>query len=275
MPDAERFAFGRNWSAFLERLDEARVAEAEASLRRFLGRPDLKGASFLDIGSGSGLFSLAARRLGAERIVSFDYDADSVACTRALKERFFPDDPRWIVLRGSALDAGFLDGLGRFDVVYSWGVLHHTGDLRRALELAGERVKPGGLLYVAIYNDQGFRTRVWTAVKRLYNRLPGFLRPVLLVLGAAVLWGPTFARDLLRRGDPSASWRAYGRHRGMSAWHDVVDWVGGWPFEAARPAEIDAFCRARGFEPRGLSTCGGGHGCNEFLFRRAPDRAGA
>src|SRR5918911_286314 len=121
----ERFEFGRNWAKFLALLNEQRIADAENSLRQMLECEDLKGRSFLDIGSGSGLFSLAARRLGA-RVHSFDYDPHSVACTMELRRRFCPEDAAWTVETGSALDADYLKRLGRFDVVYSWGVLHHT-----------------------------------------------------------------------------------------------------------------------------------------------------
>src|ERR1700704_486469 len=103
----KRFEFGKNWSRFLTLLDDSRIARAEESLKMMLQVEDLEGKSFLDIGSGSGLFSLAARRLGA-RVHSFDYDPHSVACTRELRSRYFPDDPQWTVEQGSALDEEYL-----------------------------------------------------------------------------------------------------------------------------------------------------------------------
>src|SRR3954454_16328911 len=117
----ERFEFGENWRRFLDVLDEERITRAERSLRDMLGVESLSGRSFLDIGSGSGLFSLAARRLGAERVHSFDFDPQSVACTRELRRRYFGDDPRWTIEQRSVLEEGFVEGLGRWDVVYSGG----------------------------------------------------------------------------------------------------------------------------------------------------------
>ena len=94
------FGFGKNWQAFLAVLDDERIQMAEQSLRDALECQDLEGKTFLDMGSGSGLFSLAARRLGAT-VRSADVDPDSVACTAELKRRYFPDDPTWIVEHGS------------------------------------------------------------------------------------------------------------------------------------------------------------------------------
>lgn len=267
--ERDRFEFGENWTRFLRLLTEERIAAAERSLTEWLGMSDLAGKRFLDIGSGSGLFSLAARRLGA-RVHSFDYDVQSVACAEELKHRYYPDDERWTVARASVLDADYVRSLGTFDVVYSWGVLHHTGDMWRALERAALAVAPGGLLFVAIYNDQGRASRTWTAVKRIYNRLPRALRFLILWPAFVRLWGPTLIRDLAR-GRPLASWRHYGGGaRGMSPWRDVVDWVGGYPFEVAKPEQIFDFYRARGFVLTRLKTCGGGLGCNEFVFERTP-----
>ena len=264
--DEERFAFGRNWAGFLSVLNEARIGAAEATLRNMLETDSLGGKRFLDIGSGSGLVSLASRRLGAE-VVSFDLDPQSVACTAELKRRFFRGDPAWRVDQGSVLDVDYLRSLGRFDIVYSWGVLHHTGRLWRALENALVPVAPRGHLYIAIYNHQEHWSRVWAWIKRTYVRLPRGLRFVLLVPCLVRIWGPALTLDVLR-GRGLRRWRGYAEERGMSPWHDVVDWVGGHPFEVAKPEEVFDFCRARGFTLRRLKTCGGGRGCNEFVFQR-------
>ena len=171
----ERFEFGKNWANFLKLLDDRRIRRAEESLLAMLELPNLQGKTFLDIGSGSGLFSLAARRLGA-KVHSLDYDPQSVACTRQLRETYFASDPDWKVEEGSVLDEAYIRSLGQFDIVYSWGVLHHTGNMWRAIENAAIPVKDRGLLYIAIYNDQGRWSRRWLVIKRVYNRLPDFLK---------------------------------------------------------------------------------------------------
>jgi SAM-dependent methyltransferase len=262
----DRFAFGENWRRFLRVIDEGRIHEAESSLIEMLRRPRLDGLRFVDVGSGSGLFSLAAWRLGAT-VHSFDLDPASVACTREMRKRFAEDDARWTVDQGSALDEDYLSRLGVFDVVYSWGVLHHTGAMWRALELVTRLVAPEGVLYLALYNDQGWRSSVWRLVKRTYNTLPGLLRFVVVIPVLIVLWGGLAGRDLVRRR-PFATWRDYPGTRGMSPWHDLVDWVGGYPFEVARPSEVLASFKRWGFS-RQNTRLTGGLGCNEFVLARA------
>ncbi len=262
--EGERFAFGKNWSRFLRVLTEDRIKEAQNSLQDMLELDNLTGKSFLDIGSGSGLFSLAARRLGA-KVHSFDYDHQSVACTRELKTRFFPEDQTWTIEQGSVLDAGYLEGLGEWDIVYSWGVLHHTGDLWKAMGNVVHAVKKDGLLFLAIYNDEGYKSARWARIKRLYNQ-KYWTRPFLLTYGFLHFWGRTFLNEFLTMR-PMASWRAYIKSRGMSPWHDLVDWMGGWPYEAATPDAVFYFCRGHGFTLQRLITRQG-TGNNEYVFRK-------
>lgn len=259
-----RYAFGKNWQSFLAVLDEDRIGEACRSLRESLQRDSLEGLRVLDIGSGSGLFSLAAHRLGAE-VVAFDYDPDSVACTASLRERHAAGSARWTVLQGSVLDPEFMASLGSFDLVYSWGVLHHTGGMWEAIDLAAARVRPGGTLLIALYNDQGWRSRAWHGIKRLYvGSAPGRW------LVTAAFYPPflayTLADDLRRGVAPGTHIREYRRRRGMSIVHDWRDWLGGYPFEVATPAAVAGrLCGEFELRRQALTR---GWGCNEFVLAR-------
>lgn len=273
----DRFTFGKNWSNFLAHLNEERIIESEKHIKQYLELEDLTDKTFIDVGSGSGLSSLAAKRLGA-KVYSFDYDPHSVNCTKELKRRYFEDDPSWTVNEGSALDDEYIKSLGKFDVVYSWGVLHHTGDMWKALNLVDILVKSDhGVLYLSIYNDQGSQSIRWRKIKKIYNSLPGLMKLpyTLLVMMPREL---RFCINPLLLIRPKSyfytwkayinSWRNYKKSRGMSRWHDLVDWVGGYPFEVAKPEEIFNFFNNKGYTLKKLKTCGGGLGCNEYVFTK-------
>jgi 2-polyprenyl-6-hydroxyphenyl methylase/3-demethylubiquinone-9 3-methyltransferase len=260
-----RFGFGKNWKSFLRLLSEERIREAESSLLAMLARQDLRGLRFLDAGCGSGLFSLAACRLGAREVVSFDYDSDSVACAEYLKQKYGPF-PNWRINRGSVLDKDWLRDLGRYDVVYCWGVLHHTGNMWKAMENITEVVDENALLFISIYNDQGTRTALWKRIKRFYAVAP---RPVRFVIGngyflATAVW--MLMVDAIKRRN---IWDRYsGRNRrGMGAYHDAIDWIGGYPFEAATPEQVFRFYRDRGFVLREMLT-NQSRGCSQFVFQK-------
>jgi 2-polyprenyl-3-methyl-5-hydroxy-6-metoxy-1,4-benzoquinol methylase len=262
----ERFRFGANWRRFLATVDRESIRRAEQSLSSMLESGDLTGMRFLDMGCGSGLFSLAARSLGAE-VVSFDYDPQSVACTVELKSRYFPDDDQWRIEEGSALDGAYVSSLGVFDYVYSWGVLHHTGAMQAALANARLPVKDAGFLYIAIYNDEGVRSRLWTAVKRTYcastiGRLlvTGLFVPFFFLQSVVI--------SLLRFKNPWRYFLNYRSRRGMSIYHDWIDWLGGYPFEVAKPEQILRIYRQFGFSLVNLISTNR-MGCNEFLFKRS------
>jgi 2-polyprenyl-3-methyl-5-hydroxy-6-metoxy-1,4-benzoquinol methylase len=264
-----RFEFGKNWARFLADLNDQRIARAEESLREMLAITDLRGKAFLDIGSGSGLFSLAARRLGA-RVHSLDYDPHSVACARELRGRYFAGDQEWTIEEGSALDADYVKSLGSFDVVYSWGVLHHTGEMLRALENAQLPVNVGGKLFIAIYNDMGSKSRRWKWIKKTYNELPRFLKIpfALAVMAPEEMKAMLRSLVLLNPAEYLHRWTHYDTNRGMSRWRDIIDWVGGYPYEVAKPEEIFDFYRERGFTLTKMKCGGVGLGCNEFVFAR-------
>lgn len=240
---------------------------AAQSLASFLSVQCLQG-SFLDIGCGSGLFSLAALNLGASRVVSFDYDADSVAACRELKQRRAPTAENWQITQGSALDPVFMQSLGQFEIVYSWGVLHHTGRMWDAIAAAAQRVAPCGHLYIAIYNT--YSRSGWIArVKKFYCKSPAIVKRSMEI--AYALRG--IAMYLARLRNPFAEIRRYAQtSRGMSWWHDRVDWIGGYPYEHALPEEVFCFLQKRGFQLENLKTCNGGKGCNEFLFHLPPTK---
>lgn len=266
------FQFGENWKRFLQTIDEERIRNAENSIKEMLGREDLAGLTFLDVGCGSGLFSLGAQRLGAARVFSVDADPQSVECAAQLRRQHAPDAAGWEVQKGSILDLDLPARWGRWDVVYSWGVLHHTGNMVLALRNVGTLVADGGTLFISIYNDQGWKSSFWKIVKRAYNA-----SVVLRVMIVAVFM-PLFAaghvgKAILGGGNPFGLFGRYKARRGMSFTHDVIDWLGGLPFEVAAPQSIIAMFRDLGFEVVRMKTVQGRSGCNEYVFSRPSPKA--
>lgn len=260
--DLERFDFGSNWQRFIDGLTEDQIHQARLDLLDLLDVTSLDGKHFLDIGSGSGLSSLAAYRAGA-KVTSFDFDPLCVACTAELKRRENAGDEHWTVVKGSILDTKFLDQLGEFDVVYSWGVLHHTGAMWDAISNAAEVVTANGMLVIAIYNDQQWLSRYWTRVKRIYNRSP-LGKVAMLALHSPYFLAARFGGNVLHALKHTSR-----TNRGMRFWPDVIDWVGGYPFEVASPNAVAEFLQHRGLEMTKLVSVGRRSGCNEFVFRRA------
>lgn len=241
VPENGAFAFGANWRRYLGKITRERSANAQRSLTDFLGFRDFKGKTFLDIGCGTGLFSYAAFRLGAERIVSFDRDPLSVECCKQLQQQ--ADNPEcWEVYEASILDPGFVSRLGTFDIVYAWGSLQHTGRMWDALKASAGLVKQGGYLYLAIYNEvHGWMgSDFWLRFKRAYNVLP---RPLqfLVDTGAIPIY---FAARWLHSDKLVADVQNYESSRGMYWRTDLSDWLGGLPYEYATVEQVFRFVRA-------------------------------
>jgi len=269
MPDLTKadahFDFGANWQRFVDKMDVEALDEAERGLLKLIPANRLEGATFLDIGSGSGLHALAAKRLGA-RVTAIDIDKNSVEATRKLL--------------GTGADVRQLSileshGLGRFDIVYSWGVLHHTGAMWRAIDSAAALVKPGGLLVLALYQRTPF-CGFWKVEKRLYTAAPRPARAVIRALYTAAL----LSRQALAGKDPFSYVKNYKAARGMDFFTDVHDWLGGYPYESVDPADLMEHVGKLGFTPvveHALPKSIGvfGAGCCEFTLRREPWRAGS
>lgn len=262
----ERFAFGKNWQRFLESLDDARIEESVHALQSMLGKSDLAGYAFLDVGCGSGLSSLAAYRMGA-KVHSFDYDPDSVRCTEILRDRYCVGSEqaeRWTIEQGSILDTDYVSTLNQFDIVYSWGVLHHTGDMRLAFEHVIQPLKPDGCLFIAIYNDQGLRSKLWHSVKRVY--CSGVLgRTAVSCIFLPYFFLRAIAVGVLKYGSPVGEFRNYRSNRGMSIYHDWIDWLGGYPYEVASAESIKEHFEHRGFQLK-KEKLTRRLGCNELVF---------
>lgn len=262
----DRFNFGDNWRAYADTLNDAKINEAVRNLQHLLGEQRIERKSFLDIGCGSGVHTLAAIKMGASSITAFDFDPQSVATTRDVLQQYAPDFPATVKQR-SILDTDFNQ---TYDIVYSWGVLHHTGDMWQAIENAAAMVAPNGQFIIALYKKTpacGF----WTAEKRFYTRLPALLRfPITALYALLTLIGVT-----LTGTNPVRYVRDHKTFRGMNFWHNMVDWVGGYPYESASPEDTEAFMDKLGFTlessqntrpVRGFGIMGSG--CAEYVFTR-------
>jgi SAM-dependent methyltransferase len=259
--DTQAFSFGRNWQLFVDKhFNEERVSIAKRHLLDFLDLPDLKGKYFLDAGCGSGLSSLAAWDAGAERIISFDIDPFSVKTTERLRE-LRGNPPGWTVMQGSVLDRSFMTTLEPADVVYSWGVLHHTGRMWEAIRNVASLLKEDSLFYIALYVTTA-KSGYWLQQKRKYNQASDFRKRLMecYYVGRHVL-----TPKIVRLQNPFRFILNYRARRGMEFMTDVRDWLGGYPYEDATIQEVVCFCHKN--HRLALVNINAGSAFAEYLFR--------
>jgi 2-polyprenyl-6-hydroxyphenyl methylase/3-demethylubiquinone-9 3-methyltransferase len=261
---ASHFDFGKNWSEFSEHITPERIAIAESSIRRLVG--DITGKTFFDIGSGSGLLALAALRLGAKSVSCIDIDEDSVATTTRVLETYAPGGS-WTVEQMSVFD---IPASYKFDVVYSWGVLHHTGAMWRAVDRASRTVVDGGAFAFALYERTPL-CGAWKVEKRLYVRAP---KPLQRALCKIYETAYTLARYAIGKGRHPGT-----TERGFTVASGIPDWMGGYPYESTTLSEVEAIMNERGFtlryhNPAPVHAFGiFGSGCSEYVYVRGGSRA--
>lgn len=264
--NSKHFGFGKNWERYIQQhYSEERVEISRKHLLDFLKEKNLDGKYFLDIGCGSGLHSFAAWKAGADRVVSFDYDQNAVNTTAKLKE-IAGNPPNWSVMQGSILDEALFQRIDPADIVYSWGVLHHTGDMWQAIKNAARLMKKNGVLYIALYTDDpyfGQPKTFWVDVKRRYNHANWFGRKG---TEAWYFWTFYLQKKLGALPQLIHQAREYKKKtRGMDIYTDAVDWLGGWPFEFASVEEVKLFgTKKLGLKLTNLAT---GQANAEYLFQ--------
>ena len=263
--DQKRFEFGKNWYQFIRKNCSAEnIDVSKKHILEFLGVADLRGKTFLDIGCGSGLHSLAALEAGVSAVHGFDYDPDSVRATKyVLGLRNNPSN--WTAEQGSVLDAQFMQSLPRYDVVYSWGVLHHTGSVWRAIQNAADRVAPNGLFYIALYSSDvqvNPPPEFWLEIKKKYVAAGYWKRRS---MDFWYVWRFMMGGNILALPEVVKRFYTHKKNRGMSMFTDIRDWLGGWPMEFVPDKEAVSFCENMGFNLVKIKT---GEACTEFLFAR-------
>jgi len=262
MPLEKRFTFGKNWSKFVDsHFNPERLEGSVRVFQDFTSLQALSSKTFIDVGCGSGLHSLAAHKMAAKKITSFDFDPQAVDATVKLKT-IAGSPSNWEINQGSILDLDFVSSLGKFDFVYSWGVLHHTGSVWRAIENTSTLVAPKGQMYLALYSlDVQPRADYWLATKEKYVKSSHLTK---MFMEQSYLFRYYYASSV-RRYLFGSHKKEKGRTRGMELMTDVRDWLGGWPMEFVLDDEVVRFVGKLGYQ---LTNIKKGEACTEFLFQR-------
>ncbi len=253
-----RFEFGQNWNLYSKSISDVEVNLAKQGIIKLMPtKTALDSKSFLDIGCGSGIHSIAANTLGFESITATDFDLKSVNTAISNKKIF---NSNINIFQDDILNTKIKN---KFDVVYSWGVLHHTGNMEKAILNSRKLVNDEGYLIIAIYKKTYF-CKMWHFIKKLYCNSPRFIKKIFnftfytLRLSLYLIKGNKISK--------------YKQIRGMNLYFDSIDWLGGFPYESASKDVIvsmvgDGFELVKFFDAKpnlGLM----GSACSEYTFKK-------
>lgn len=248
------FNFGKNWKHYSKNaLNQNKLNATIRSIDKLTDNK-IQNSRFLDIGCGSGIFSVAASKAGAKEVVGFDISQESIEASRYNKKRFYPQG-NMTFHKKSILNTD-INNFGKFDIVYSWGVLHHTGHMWKAINNSLKLVKANGLFIIAIYNRH-WSCPLWKIIKKLYNISPKIIQKIMI---GFFYWIIAITKFIVTCKNP------FTKRRGMNFYHDVIDWVGGYPYEYASKRQIKKYVQNKGFRLIKFFKSPVPTGCNEYVF---------
>jgi SAM-dependent methyltransferase len=257
------FNFGSNWKNYSKyALSGKKIETAKLHFDKLFENIDLNEKSFLDIGFGQGLSLLIATEKNANTV---GCDINPL-CSEVLlfNMKMFNNNLNEIpVVIGSINDETTVENILKlndgnlFDIVHSWGVLHHTGNMWKAIEKSKNLVTKNGIFVIAIYNKH-FTAKFWHLIKKVYNSSGWFIKNLMLAGYLPLI----FIRYLLYFQNPMKL------PRGMNIYYDAIDWLGGYPYQYASIDEILDYMNQNGFTQVRIVKTSGFTGCNEFVFKK-------
>ena len=249
------FSFGKNWLHFIQNnINDSVIESSRIDIIKWF---DVKDKSIIDIGCGSGLSSLIFNNEKAKYIYSFDYDINSVDSTLLLKNKQKIINNDWVIKQGNILDTDYIKSLGKFDIVYSWGVLHHTGDLWKAIKNA--IYLSNDLIMLSLYSNIANYDNDFTA-KQNYNKFNELEKKKNIADYVMTV------KQSSKKNEEILNWNTPSK-RGMNKYNDIIDWVGGFPYEVCSTKQINQFMEENGFiliqkyDPVQQA-------CHEWLFKK-------